>query len=308
MFASQWSRVHSRVEIHDARNPEGLVRAGKTAAGTEVFLSRRAVAAHRILVLGSVEPHYFAGYTGGRKIVLPGISGFDTIEQNHRLALKPESRALVLEGNPVHADMDEALGFLLSRPQLDLFAVQAVLDRNGGIYHAAAGGMRPAFAQAAPKVDELYAVPALRRADIVIAVMTPPLDIDFYQSQKGIENGQLVLNDGGILIIVSACRAGVGNGSFLRLMSGCGTPDRVISQAAGGYRLGYHKAARLARICQRAQIWAAVGVEAEVARNAFMRPVGRLQEAVDEAFKAKPDGQAWVLMDAGATVPVLAGE
>ncbi len=305
MFGVFWSEIRGRVAVHDARRKAGLVFAGKTAAGTEVFLNREAMAAPKILVLGSVEAHYFAGYTGGRKIVMPGIAGFSTIEQNHKLALDPAARALVLEGNPVHADMDEALGFLLSQPQLQLFAVQAVLDRNGGLYHAAAGDIRSAFALAAPKVDELFAVSAPRRADIVIAVMTPPLDIDFYQSQKGIENGRLILNDGGILIIVSACRDGVGNGSFLSLMRRCGSPAEVMDRARSGYRLGYHKGARLAQTAQRAQIWAVAGVEAEVPRAAFMRPVAGLQEAVDEALQARPDGKVWVLMDAGVTVPQL---
>ncbi len=305
MFGSFWSQLENRVSIHDASDEAGLAHLGITSAGTEIFLNRRAVAAGKILALGSVEPHYFAGYTGGRKIVLPGISGRSTIEQNHKLALELAARALVLEGNPVHGDMDEALGFLLSRPGLDLFAVQAVLDRDGGIYHVTAGPARAAFARAVPRVDELFALPAPQRADIVIAVMTPPLDIDFYQSQKGIENGQLILNDGGILIIVSACRAGIGNDRFLRLMRQCGSPSQVISEATGGYRLGYHKAARLARVAQRAQIWAVVGVEAETVRSAFMRPFAHLQEAVNEALDTKPDGQAWLLMDAGSVVPVL---
>ena len=86
-----------------------MVFLGTSKNGTEMRVNRRGVDAHKIVIISSVEPHYFAGYTGGRKSFLPGIAAFETIEQNHKLALKPEACALKLKGNPVHEDMIDAL-------------------------------------------------------------------------------------------------------------------------------------------------------------------------------------------------------
>jgi nickel-dependent lactate racemase len=305
IFGKFWGRVKERVWIHDARDDAGLLYVGKTSAGTEVFLNRMAVEAGKILVLGSIETHYFAGYTGGRKIVLPGISGFRTIEQNHRLAMDLRAQALVLRDNPVHLDMDEALDFLAGDPHRDVFAILAVLDREHRLYSVDAGDIRQAFLQAASRVDELFSVPAFSKADIVIAVATPPLDIDFYQTQKAVENGKRLLNDGGILLVISACRTGVGNEAFLNLMREAPSPEAVLEKAQRDYHLGYHKAARLAQVATCSEMWSVVGVADEVPRAAFMRPFAEVTSAVKAALEARPQGKVWVLMDAGDTVPRL---
>lgn len=305
IFGGLWPRVRGRVRVHDARDEAGLALAGTTSAGTEVSLNRAVMEARRILVIGSVETHYFAGYTGGRKIVLPGIAGYRTIEQNHALALDSRSTALALAGNPVHEDMDEALGFLLGRPGAELFALLAVLDRDKRICFAAAGGIREAFRAAVAEVDTLFAAPAKEKAGVVIAVAEPPLDIDFYQAQKAVENGAMILEDGGILLVISACRTGVGNEAFLRLMRQAGSPGAVIAAARADYHLGYHKASRLAAVAARAEMWAVAGVDHAVVQAAFMRPFADVGEAVATALAARPESGVWVLMDAGETVPRL---
>ncbi|MEK7817862.1 MAG: lactate racemase domain-containing protein, partial [Actinomycetota bacterium] len=112
IFGGLWEEVRGRVKVHNARDEGSLAHIGTTSSGTEVYINRLAAEAGKILVLSSVEPHYFAGYTGGRKIFLPGISAFNTIEQNHYHAMSADARALAVEGNPVNRDMDEALEFL----------------------------------------------------------------------------------------------------------------------------------------------------------------------------------------------------
>jgi nickel-dependent lactate racemase len=92
-----------------------MVFLGASKNGTQMRVNRLGVEADRIVIISSVEPHYFAGYTGGRKSFLPGIAAHETIEQNHKLALKPEACALKLEGNPVHEDMIDALGTVKKR-------------------------------------------------------------------------------------------------------------------------------------------------------------------------------------------------
>lgn len=301
IFGRHWPVVSGRVAVHDARDHGQLTQTGRTTRGNDVFLNRRVAEAKRILVLSSVETHYFAGYTGGRKIILPGVAGFETIERNHRLAMEAGTCSLALEGNPVHLEMEEALATVAA----DIFAVLAVLGRDHGIQTACSGDIGDAFHAATLAVDTLYSVPAPGDADIVIAVATHPLDLDFYQAQKAIENGKLILRDGGILILVSACRDGVGNDAFMDIMIEAGSPARVAELARAGYRLGHHKAARLAELAERAEMWAVVGVGDDVARAAFMRPFATVQKALNEALAARPDAGIIVLMDAGITVPRL---
>lgn len=300
IFGDLWERVRSKVSIHDASDESGLVETGRTDAGTHVRLNRRVVDASKILVVSSVEAHYFAGYTGGRKILLPGVAGRETIEQNHRLAMLPEAQALRLEGNPVHRDMDQVIDMLGGGR---IFAVLAVQDGEHAIRYVAAGDMREAFQAAAREVDGMVSVPFRERADIVLAVAEPPLDCNLYQAQKSIENGHLALKEGGILILASACAQGTGSTAFLGIMEEKGNPVRVLEDSESDYRLGYHKAARLARAASEADLWSVTGVEDEVATTAFLKPQKDLQTALNKALEARPGGKVWVLRDAGATVP-----
>ncbi len=305
IFGDRWDELRGRVRFHDAGDASRLTEVGVTTGGTRVYLNSQVAAARKLLVLGSVEAHYFAGYTGGRKILLPGVAGRDSIEQNHRLAMEPQARALRLKGNPVHEDMDQVIDML---PGCELFAVQVVLDRGHRLCFAAAGDIREAFTAATRVVDETVSVPFSEKADIVLAVAEPPLDCNFYQAQKSIENGRLALKQDGILILASACGRGTGSTAFLGIMEEKGNPQRVLAEAESGYRLGYHKAARLARAALEAELWAVTGVEDEVATTAFMRPRPDIQAALDEALAARPGGKVLVLMDAGATVPRFAPE
>jgi nickel-dependent lactate racemase len=104
IFGDLYDKYAGRIHAHDARRTADMVHLGESSSGTPMEVNRRGVEASRIVVIGSVEPHYFGGYTGGRKSFLPGIASYRTIEHNHRHAVRPEPRALLLEGNPVHED------------------------------------------------------------------------------------------------------------------------------------------------------------------------------------------------------------
>ena len=130
IFGKHYDLLRDRIHSHDARKDK-CVFLGKSKNGTEMHINEMAVNADRLIIITSVEPHYFAGYTGGRKSFLPGVASFKTIEQNHLLAMKNEAQALVLDGNPVHEDMMDALSGIKGKP---IFAIQVVLDRHQDIY------------------------------------------------------------------------------------------------------------------------------------------------------------------------------
>lgn len=304
IFGRHVARFRERISVHDSRADEEMVHIGTSKGGTDMWINRRIMEADRLTVIGSVEPHYFAGYTGGRKALLPGLASYRTIEQNHKHALRAEARVLTLEGNPVHEDTLDALKALEAKP---LFSIQAVLDRHRRIYAARAGHIHESFYAAIEKAKEVFCVTIDGRADIVVSVAPYPMDVDLYQSQKALENGKLALKDGGILILVSKCREGIGHETFLELLSSHRTQHDILEKIAGGYSLGYHKAARLADLGSWAELWAVTDLSDDLVRDVRMRPFDSVQDAVNEALKAKgPEAKTLFLMDGSTTVPMVA--
>jgi len=302
MLGRHYGRFRQRIEAHDARDRASLVDLGKTRNGTPILLNRALVEAERIVATGSVEPHYFAGYTGGRKAFLPGVAGFETVEANHKLALDPRARALALDDNPVSQDMDDALRLIPGR----VFSVMAVLDRHQRLASCFAGDIRSSFRAAVGAANAIFAVKLERRADIVVSVARHPMDIDLYQSQKAIDNGALALADGGILILVASCRDGVGDRAYIDLLGASATPAEAMSRIAAGYRLGYHKAAKIAQVAARASIRAVSELDEATLDKAFIAKRATLSGAFAEAMAEKgPDAKVAVLLDGTVTVPLV---
>lgn len=299
IFGNTLERFRSRIRSHDAKE-DPMCRLGKTSRGTEVRLNALLRESERVLVIGSVEPHFFAGYTGGRKGFLPGIAAYDTIEANHKMALAPEAKSLALKGNPVHEDMMEACAMIDKK----VFTVMTVLDRHQNIYAITAGGLEEAFDAAVLKAREVFVAPLRETADLVIACAKYPMDIDLYQSQKAIENGRLALKPGGTLLLVSPCRHGIGGETFYRLLSSCGSPEEVLIQIEEEYRLGYHKAAKIAAICTESRIAAYTDLSSETLEPIFIDPVADLQSFVD-SFLSETGKKVILMPDATVTVPSL---
>ncbi|HUU02965.1 MAG TPA: nickel-dependent lactate racemase [Myxococcota bacterium] len=302
IFGTHYDRYKDRIFAHDAKKKDDMVLLGKSANGTEMRVNKMGVEAHKIVIISSVEPHYFAGYTGGRKSFLPGIAGHDTITQNHKLALSPKARALALAGNPVHEDMIDAL----STVKKEIFAINTVLDGRHRIYAAVAGDIHASFEQATSKADEVFTVPIEAKVDIVVSVVKFPGDINLYQSQKGIDNAKHALREGGIMILVSSCREGIGEDTFFELLGSAGSPDEVLAKIEQGYVLGYHKAAKMAEIGRWAKIWAVTDLDPGLLEKIFIRSCGSLQQAVDDAlFEKGESARVLFLLDGGLIVPCL---
>ncbi len=289
------------IHSHDAKRDE-MVFLGTSKNGTEMRVNRRGVDAHKIVIISSVEPHYFAGYTGGRKSFLPGIASFETIEQNHKLALKPEACALKLKGNPVHEDMIDAL----STVKKEIFTISTVLDKNHRIYAATAGDIYKSMELAVSKAEEVFVAKIPQKADIVVSVVKFPSDIDLYQAQKGIDNSKYALKEGGILLLVAKCRMGIGEESFVRLLSSASSPKDALDRIEKKFVVGYHKAAKMAEVGLWAQTWAVTDLEPQLLEKIFIRPFSTLQAALDEARKEKgKDAKVLILLDGSLTIPYV---
>ncbi len=297
-----YSRYSRQVACHDCRDRGAMFFKGKTKRGTGVWFNRALLWAERIVAVNSVEPHYFAGYTGGRKSFLPGVAAEETITANHNLVVEPGAAPLRLEGNPVHEDMAEAAAMLLR----SVFSVQAVLDRGKALHSLYWGDLVESFERGTRDSHDVYAVPVEKQADVVLSVLLPPYDINFYQSQRAVEFARPLLKNEGIHITVSSCPNGIGNDGFIRVFSGCRQAGDVLECMAGDRRLGWHKSARLAQLLGSYDLYTVVGVDDDTVRSVFMQPFGTVQEAVDTALRRAGAGAGvYVIPDAGGVVPVL---
>jgi len=305
IFGKLYDSVKEKIIIHDPRDDTQLANLGTTSRGTHVFFNKLAVEAGRILTISNVEPHYFAGFSGGRKSFLPAIAGYDSIEKNHSHALSEESYPMALEGNPVHEDMVEALEMLdTSR----IFTVQTVLN-HGKIYKLFTGDIHQAFYYAVDAARKLYCCPLAEKADIVVTCVPPPKDRNFYQSQHALENGKLALKSGGIIIWVSKSSDGVGNDSFMKLLAKVDNYDDVKESLRQGYKLGHHKAARIMQLKQRGNIWTVTSLANEIIESAKMKPYDNIQTALDDSIvrfrKRGQEPRVVVMPNGGDCVPYI---
>jgi nickel-dependent lactate racemase len=297
IFGHHYEELKHRIHIHKAKDTPHTYY-GTTTQGVEVYFDALLKKFKNVVVIGSVEPHYFAGLTGGRKSFLPGLAAYQTIEQNHKFALEKEAKNLALKGNPVHDCMEEAARMI----ENNVFCINTVLDKNRRIYACNSGDIFKSFYEAAQWSEEVYCVSAPKR-DIVLAAAPYPMDISLYQAQKAIENGKLALNDGGILILVAQCWGGIGPDTFYQLLKECKTPADALETLKKEYKLGYHKAGKIAELTCRADIWAVTDLEPGIIRDVFMNPYVSVQKAVDDAVALK-GGEVLVLPEASITVPM----
>lgn len=302
-FAADYAHC---IHAHDAGNDRDMIPLGRTKAGTEIIINRAVVEADRLLVIGSVEPHYFAGFTGGRKSLIPGVAARETITQNHRNALNVDAQALQLGGNPVHEDLIDALRAInLGR----IFSIQTVQDRERRIIAASTGGIENSFDALIPAAKQAYSVTIPEKADVVISVAEHPMDLDLYQAQKAIESGKHALKRNGVLILVSQCPMGLGERTFFDLLSTSKEPQAVKERIEAGYVLGYHKAAKIVELATWGEVWALTDLPPDQVRAAHMRPIDDLQGAVEAALAERGDGATLlILREASNLMPLVEGK
>jgi nickel-dependent lactate racemase len=301
-------RDGARVVVHDCRDEDSHQCVGRTPRGTEVCFDKRVTDASRIVIVGSVEPHYFAGFTGGRKAFLPGVASYDTVSRNHSHTLVPGSYLMALEGNPVHEDMMDALTLMDDHA---IFSLMVVIDAKHRLCGAFTGDVRESFVAAVERSREIYSVGVSGKAEIVVAVTLKPTDADLYQAHKAIESSKLALAPGGILILVAECREGFGNDVFVdhlrsseRLEDVAGNVGR--EPGCDDYKIGDHKAVKLAELMMQSEVWMVTDLPPATIQDMFFRPLGSVQEALDAALEIKGrDTHVLFLMDAANTVPRL---
>ncbi|MBQ6583492.1 MAG: nickel-dependent lactate racemase [Mogibacterium sp.] len=282
-------------------DPHDVVSVGVTKRGTPVDIDRRVLEADRRICLGNIEYHYFAGYSGGAKAIMPGCSTRAAIQANHRMMASPDSHIGKLEGNPVREDIEEAAAMVGADCILNV-----VIDTHKRIVWAGAGDLVEAHRAGCRFLDTMYRFELEREADIVIVSQGgAPKDLNLYQTQKALENARHAVRPGGIIILVGSCREGLGNDVFEAWMREAATPHELVERIGREFVLGGHKAAMVAEVCEKADVYLVSDLEDSLVREIFMTPYASVSEAYAEAVsKLGPEASVLVMPYGGSTVPV----
>jgi nickel-dependent lactate racemase len=284
---------------HDVNN---CIHIGRTSSGTDLEVFRPVVEADLKILTGAIDVHYFAGYTGGLKSILPGVSSMKTIEANHKMLLMEDARAGNIDG-PIRKDIEEA-GAILG---VD-FILNVVLNSRKEIVKAVAGDPIKAHREGVKIVDQMYKVP-LQPSEIVLASAGGfPKDISLYQAHKALENASNAVKSGGTLILLAECEERFANVEFERWISEADIPKDLVERLKRDFKIGGHKAACIARFLERGEVVLVSAMDEEDVRRAFMIPAKSVEEALDYAFlKHGEDASITVIPYGGSTLPIVKG-
>jgi nickel-dependent lactate racemase len=288
--------MYARLRCIDS-DPQQTVHLGSTSRGTPIEVFEPVVRADMRIVLGNVEAHYFAGYSGGAKAVVPGVCSTDTISANHSLMADPRAQAGNLEDNPVRLDLEEGAALV----GID-FMLNVILDEEKNILVAAAGDPNTAHRWLCRVLEAVSMTPVSQLADLVIVGSGGyPKDMNMYQAQKALDNAAPAVKPGGQIIWVAQCQEGLGHHTFEQWMVGV-APEKILERIQRDFVLGGHKAAAIARVLQKARVLLVSDLPADLVRRCSMEPYADLDTALQAALARCPtDPQILVIPD-GASV------
>jgi len=300
-----------RVVCHDARDEASLIDMGVSSTGVRVLLNREWVQSDFKITTGFVEPHFFAGFSGGPKMVAPGLAGLQTVMVLHDAARigHPKATWGVIEGNPVHDDVRE----ISRRTGVD-FALDVTLNRDQKIISAFAGELfqEHAAACAEARVNAMREVKA--PFDIVVTTNSGnPLDQNLYQAVKGMSAAAKIVKPGGVIICAAECRDGIPNhGAYGQILASKSSPRELLDMIT---TVGYSRADQWqVQIQAMIQLKARVLVKAdclsdEQIRAAHFEPIQDVGAAVDASLRtAGAEATLCVLPNGPQTIPYLSNQ
>ena len=241
-------------------NRERLTYLGTTSRKTDLYITKEACDSDHIIIFGGVLHHMAAGYGGGRKYILPGTAGFDSIQQNHSLTIQNDGSAHpmvaqgMLAGNPVNEDMEEASKLFLKDKTCTYAAVAA--NGSGKLFYADAGDLDLTFSTACSKLDQACCVSVDKKADFaVISTGGHRSDTQLYQSTKALFNAINVVKEKGTIVFIAGCSQGVGNQTFADVLyqfKGC--PEKIGHRLVKKFNMPAYVAFRVLDILKRFKI------------------------------------------------------
>ncbi len=290
--------VYNRITCRDSTEDE-YVLVGTSSQGTPYYVNSVVAKADLLICTGNIEYHWFAGYSGGAKAILPGACNYETIKHNHSMISKEGTGSGVIQGNPVRKDIDEISRFL------DIgFIVNVVLNDKKEVLKSFAGHYIEAHRAGCEYLDSVYAKSIPEKADVVVVSCGGyPKDINIYQAQKALDNANLAVKDGGTVIMVGSCKEGYGEDVFEEWVNEASSAQDILDRIKREFQLGGHKAAGFAKVLVRAKIVLVTDMEKEKVECMFISyyPKEKLQDVIDEI--TKDAGSVLVIPQAGSILP-----
>lgn len=286
---------------HDCDNPN-LKYLGKLKSSNELWINPIIFDSDFIITTGVIVPHYFAGFSGGRKSILPGICGRKTIEANHSKMVHPNARSGNLKDNPVHQEMQEAA----EKVGVD-FNINVVTNEHHEIIEIVAGELYKSWLKGVEVCKKTYLCPIKQKAEVVIAGTGGyPKDINVYQAQKALDNAYQAVKPGGTIILLAECSEGYGEPTFEKWIEEANTPDDIINRLQKKFVLGGHKAYGIARVAKEVEVILVSSLPQDKVRKLFFISMENISQAI-EYIKDKygEDFQAYVLPSGNTVVPQI---
>jgi len=271
---------------------------GKLKSGNTLLVNRIVSKVDFIITTGVIIPHYIAGYSGGRKSILPGICGRDTIENNHSFMLHPNAKAGNLIDNPVHDEMQEAA----EKVGVD-FNINVVTDENHQIIQIVAGDLQASWLKGVEVSEQTYFCPIKRRAELVIAGTGGyPKDINVYQAQKALENAYQAVKPGGTIVLLAECAEGYGQSTFEKWIDEANNPEDIIYRLKKKFILGGHKAYAIAKVAKEVEVILISSLPRDKVFKLFFLPMQDIDHALNYIKKKHGKNYQCYILPSGNTV------
>ena len=280
---------------HDTRRCR---RIGVTSRGTPIEIFEDVLDADIIIGTGSIEFHYYAGYSGGAKSVLPGVSSQEAVLINHKMMIEEKAVSGRVDG-PVRQDMEEAAKI----SGLD-FILNVVLDSKKEIVAAVAGDFIEAHRKGVEVVDSMYKVPVEPADAVIVSCGGFPKDINLFQANKALDNATQAVKEGGSIILVAECAEGIGNQVYECWNRECRSPDDAIERFKHCFEFGGHKTAIVAKVAKKFKLYLVSKLPDEQTRTAFFTPMASLEDALSAVLSKNPDAKIHLMPHGGQTLPV----
>lgn len=282
---------------------ENLVYLGTTSYGTPIHINRSYYECDLKICVGNIEPHHFAGYSGGVKTAAIGLAGKETITSNHALLKDANSVACEYDKNKIRMDIEE-IGNCVG---VDL-VLNCIQTKDLGILNVLFDQPKKVMEQAIPIVDKFFTVAIDQKYDLVIASAGGyPKDINFYQSQKATTNASKILKENGVMLIIAECREGPGSDPYYQYVTKFSSPSEVITDFENKeFMIGQHKAYLTAKIQSRQKIFLFSSMPDYTVKNLLIEPVEDISTfinnlPIDSARKIA------IMPNAVTTIPKLKG-
>jgi nickel-dependent lactate racemase len=294
--------VHNNYKFHHHVCDAEVVEIGKLSTGNILRINKIVAEADFIITTGVILPHYMAGFSGGRKSILPGVADRDAIENNHANMVKVTAENPPLDKNPINLEMFEAAEML----GVD-FIVNVVTNSSREIVKVVSGDLRAAWEAGIDISAEMYHVEIEEKADAAIVSSGGfPRDINVYQAQKALDHADHAVKEGGTIIWVAECSEGLGEERFERWMEEAEEPEDNIRRIKEKFLIGGHKAFAVSKVAAAKDVVLLSSLTKEKTESMFLKKISSIEEAVkylEEKYNG--DYKTYIMPQGSLTVPTL---